>query len=85
MFFVLNNCAHLTFLKKSYSLGLARWFATKLHNSKSFWSICIIFSGLACLDMKNICGKFHCKPTSTQKVNALAFIYIDSHLAYLIE
>jgi len=29
------------------------------------------FSGLACLDMKNICEKIHCKQTSTQKVIAL--------------
>jgi len=65
-----NNCSHLTFLKKSCSLGLARWFATKLHNSRSFWWICM---RLACLDMKNICRKFRCKQTSTQKVVALVF------------
>jgi len=42
------------------------------------------FSGLACLDMKNICGKFHCKQTSTWKVITLAFVYVNLHLAYLI-
>jgi len=31
------------------------------------------FSGLACLDRKNICGKFCCKQTSTWKVIALVF------------
>jgi len=29
-----NNCSHLTFLKQSFSLGLARWFATKPQNQK---------------------------------------------------
>jgi len=37
------------------------------------------FSGLACLDMKNICGKFRCKQTSTRKVIALAFIHVNPH------
>jgi len=80
-----NNCSRRTFLKKSCSLGLGRWFATKLHNSKSFWSICMKFSGWACLNMKKICGKFRCKQTSTRKVIALAFIYANPHLTYLIE
>jgi len=31
-----KNCSHQTFLKKSCSLGLARCFATKLHNSQRF-------------------------------------------------
>jgi len=43
------------------------------------------FSGLACIDMKNICGKFRCKQTSTQKVFALAFMHINPHSAYSIE
>jgi len=38
------------------------------------------FSGLACLDMKNICGKFRYKLTSMRKVIALA--YVNPHLAY---
>jgi len=42
-------------------------------------------SGLACLDMNNICGKFHCKQTSTWKVTASAFIHINPHPAYSIE
>jgi len=34
----------------------------KLHNlKKSFWSICMKFSGVMCLDRKNICGNNHCK------------------------
>jgi len=32
-----NNGLHLTFLKTSCSVGLARWFPAKLHNSKSVW------------------------------------------------
>ena len=68
-----NNCSPLTFLKKSCSLGLERWFATRLHNSKRFWSICTKFSGLACLDMKNICGKFRCKQIRMRKVIPLLF------------
>jgi len=43
------------------------------------------FSGLACLDMKNICGKFRCKQTITQKVITLAFIHVNLHPAYSIE
>jgi len=42
-------------------LGLVRRFATKHHNSKSFWSISMKFSGFACLDMKNICVKLRSK------------------------
>jgi len=80
-----NNCSHTTFLKKSCSLGPARWFATKLHNSKCFWSTFMKFSGWACLDMKTICGKVRCKQTSIRKVIALAFIYVNPHLAYLVE
>jgi len=51
------------------------WAATKLHNSKSFWSICMKISGIMCPVMKNICGKFHCQQTSMRKVIALVFIY----------
>jgi len=82
---LLNNCSHLNFLKKSCSLGLVRWFATKLRNSKSFWSICMKFSGLACLDMKNIYGKCRGKQTSTRKVIALALIHVNPQPAYSIE
>jgi len=35
--------------------------------------------------MKNICGKLHCKQTSTQKAILLAFIHVNPHLAYSIE
>jgi len=80
-----NNCSHLTFLKKSCSLGLARWFATKLHNSQSFWSISMKILGFTCLDMKNICGRFRGKQPTTRKVIALVFLYVNPHLAYLIE
>ena len=68
-----NKCSQLTFLKTSCILDLERWFATKLHNSKSVWSVCMKFSGLASRDMKNIFGKLHCKQTSTRKVIALVF------------
>jgi len=43
------------------------------------------FSGLACLDVKNICGIFRCEQTSTRKVIMLAFIHVNPHLAYSIE
>jgi len=83
-YFVLpNNCSHLTFLKKSCSL--VRWFSTKLHNSKSLWSICVTFSGILCLVLENTCGKFRCKQTSMRKVIALAFIYVNPHPVYSIE
>jgi len=80
-----NNCSHLTFLKKFCSLGLARWFSTELRNSERFCSICMKFSGLMCLVMKTICGKFRCKQTSTRSVIALAFIHVNPHQAYSIE
>ena len=56
--------------------------STKRHNSKTVWSICMKFPGIMCLVMKNICGKFRCKQTSSRKVIALAFIYVNPHLAY---
>jgi len=77
-----NNCSHLTLLKMSCSIDLGRWFATQLHYSNRFWSIRVKFSGLACLDMKNSCGNFRCKQTSTRKVIALAFIHVNPHPAY---
>jgi len=83
-----NFAAHqwaTTHRLRSTGLGLVRWFATKLHNSKSFWSICMKFSGLASLHMKNICGKFRCKQTSTRKVIALAFVHVNPHPVYSIE
>jgi len=42
------------------------------------------FSGLACLDMKNICGKFRCKQTRTQKVIGLAFKHVNLYLVYIL-
>jgi len=42
------------------------------------------FSGLAYLDMKNICGKFRCKQTSTQKVIALVFDRIVTILKFAL-
>ena len=56
--------------------------STKRHNSKTVWSICMKFPGIMCLVMKDICGKFRCKQTSSRKVIALAFIYVNPHLAY---
>jgi len=80
----LNNCSHLTFLKKSCSQGLARWFDTKLRDSKCFLLICMKFSGIMCLVIKNICGKFCFKHAIIRKVITLAFIYVNPHPAYSI-
>jgi len=35
--------------------------------------ICKKFSGLACLDMKNICGKFRCKQNKYAKSYRIVF------------
>jgi len=76
--------SHLTFLKKSCSLGLARWFAIKLHNSNSFGQN-INFVGLMCRGMKNISRNFPGKQTSTGNVIALAIICLSPHPAYSIK
>jgi len=77
-----NNCSHLTFLKKSCSLGLVRWFATNF-TTQSFWSICTRFSGLVCLDMKNICGKFHCKVSCWRLYTSIRTRHIQLNDAYM--
>jgi len=38
-----------------------------------------------CLVIKNIRGKFHWQQTSTRKVIALAFVYVNPHQVYPIE
>jgi len=37
------------------------------------------FSGLMCPGMKNICGNFHCKKTSTKKFSCCHFHWWTSH------
>jgi len=65
------------FLKTSCRLGLASWLDTKLHNSKCFQSICMKFSRLMCLGIKNICRNFCCKRRRMKRVNTLSFSLTD--------
>jgi len=72
------------FFEKPCSLGLARQFDTKLHKSRSFWSIYMKFSGLMCLGITNICGNFRYKQ-STRTVIALAYVFVNPHPAHSIK